>query len=291
MSENNFLIEKRLRELQPELHQRFRDAIYALLNPLSGYKLHFPEYTDHSELHTLTVIDYCNQLIGENVQHLNADELYVILMSCYMHDIGMGIRKEEYESFCDEIDFGDYFDTHDKEDTSQVLRDFHQEFTGCFIRKYEALFDFPMAEHAFAIIQTCRGHRKTDLFNEDEYPQSFALSNGNTICLPYLAAILRLADELDVTDERNLKILHNISQMEEQKQIFEHKKHAAITSLDIDRDAFVLHLDTKDRDVYDGVMELAGKMQSTLDYCVEVISKRTPYEITQRRIVIQEHNL
>lgn len=28
------------------------------------YRRLFPEYTDHSELHSMTVIDFCNRLIG-----------------------------------------------------------------------------------------------------------------------------------------------------------------------------------------------------------------------------------
>ena len=61
--EHDFAMEKRLREMSPELHRRFTDAVFGLQKTLSNYKLIFPEYTDHSELHSLTVIDFCNNLI------------------------------------------------------------------------------------------------------------------------------------------------------------------------------------------------------------------------------------
>ncbi len=52
-SDNNYdySMERRLRDLSPELHGRFTDAVFGLQHVLSNYKLIFPEYTDHTELH------------------------------------------------------------------------------------------------------------------------------------------------------------------------------------------------------------------------------------------------
>ena len=71
--EHDFAMERRLRELDPELHRRFTDAVFGLQHTLSNYKLLFPEYTDHTELHSLTVIDFCNRLIGDQIVRMNAD--------------------------------------------------------------------------------------------------------------------------------------------------------------------------------------------------------------------------
>lgn len=84
-------MERKLRDLNPELHKRFTDAVFGLQHVLSNYKLIFPEYTDHTELHSLNVIDFCNQLIGDQIDKMNADEIYCLLMGCYFHDTGMGI--------------------------------------------------------------------------------------------------------------------------------------------------------------------------------------------------------
>lgn len=90
-------------------------------------------------------------------------------------------------------DFGDYFDTHDQENIPDIIRDFHQEFSGEYIKKYTEIFDIPSQEHLFAIVQVARGHRKTDLWDTKEYPEEICLPNGNKIHLPYLAALIRLA--------------------------------------------------------------------------------------------------
>ena len=52
----DYSMERRLRDLSPELHKRFTDAVFGLQHVLSNYKLIFPEYTDHTELHSLNVI-------------------------------------------------------------------------------------------------------------------------------------------------------------------------------------------------------------------------------------------
>lgn len=284
----DFLTEKRLRMLDPQLHRRFADAVLALLEQLSNYLKYFPDYTDHTGLHALTVLEYCNILIGErNVEHLNVDELYVLLMGCYLHDIGMGIRQVDYEEFCQELGLSADDGIFEPDKIPKIIRSYHHEFSGCYVRKYAKFLDLPSEEHTFAIAQICRGHRRTDLFDPVEFPEALSVPSGNTICMPYLAGILRLADELDVTAQRNLIILYDVSQIKDEHQIFEFKKHIAVKKLNITREDCIMHVDTEEQEVYDGIATLAGKMQDTLDYCASVISQRTPYEITQRRIILQ----
>ena len=54
----DYAMERRLRQLSPALHKLFTDAVVALQYNLSGYKRIFPEYTDHSNLHSLNVIGF-----------------------------------------------------------------------------------------------------------------------------------------------------------------------------------------------------------------------------------------
>ena len=105
MSTSDFALERRLYELDKELHSRFSDTVFALQSILSNYKLIFPDFTDHTELHSLNIIDFCNRLIGDDITKLNKDEIYAILMGCYFHDTGMGISYEDYIEFSKNIDF------------------------------------------------------------------------------------------------------------------------------------------------------------------------------------------
>ena len=184
MDKYDFSLERRLRKLDSGLHQRFTDTVFALQRVLSNYKLIFPDFTDHTELHSLNIIDFCNRLIGNQIDKLNADEIYVLLLGCYFHDTGMGVSHNDFEEFSKQIDFGNYFETHSKDNYPEIVRNFHQEFSGLFLKKYAKFFEFPSDEHLFAVIQISRGHRKIDLNDRKEYPLALQLSNGNTICLP-----------------------------------------------------------------------------------------------------------
>lgn len=286
----DYAMERRLRELSPALHKRFTESVFGLQHILSNYLLIFPTFTDHTALHSLNVIDFCNRIIGSRLESLNADEIYTLLMGCYFHDTGMGISRKDYEEFSKKIDFGDYFETHSGDKISDVIRDFHNEFSGLFLKKYAPMFDIYSDEHLRAIIQISRGHRKTDLNDEDEYPIALPVPGGNTICFPYLSALIRLADEIDVAAGRNLSFLYDLDSLTDQKDIIEFGKHEAIKEVRVLEDRFVLIIDTDDDFVLNNIKKMAGKMQKTLDECRCAVIGRTPYVITQKTIELRCKN-
>lgn len=284
----DYAMERRLRKLNPDLHSRFTESVFGLQHILSNYLLIFPTFTDHTELHSLNVIDFCNRIIGTQLDKLNADEIYSLLMGCYFHDTGMGIRKKDYDEFARQIDFGDYFETHSRDCVSDIIRDFHNEFSGLFIKKYAALFDIPSEEHLRAIIQISRGHRKTDLTDEKEYPIALPVEGGNTICFPYLSGLIRLSDEIDVAAGRNLSFLYDTESLTNEKDIIEFGKHEAIKEVVVLEDRFVLMIDTDDDFVYNNIKKMSKKMQKTLDECRFAVTGRTRYTITQESIELRK---
>ena len=288
--EGDYAMERRLRQSDPKLHKRFTDAVFALQYNLSRYRLVFPEYTDHSNLHSLNVIGFCNQLIGNRIDRLNADELYILLSACYLHDAGMGITLKDYREFSEHIDFGDYFDNHSREDIPAVIRDFHHEFSGRFIQKYAALFEFPSAEHEWAVRMVARGHRRTDLMDQRSYPLALQMPGGNRVCLPYLAALIRLADEIDVAAERNPVLLYDIEALTDEKQIMENKKLKAVRSLRVTEKYFILTVDPAEEAVMQQIRIMAEKMKQTLRDCRAAVCGRTPFVITQEDVLIEDHH-
>ena len=287
MNKYDFSLERRLKELNPKLHARFADTVFALQQILSNYQLIFPLFTDHTELHSLNIIEFCNKLIGDQINKLNADEIYCILMGCYFHDTGMGISKNDFDEFSKKIDFGNYFATHDKDNYPEIIRNFHNEYSGLFIKKYARFFEFPSEEHMFAIIQISRGHRKTNLLDQDEYPVALKVPNGNTICLPYLSALVRLADEIDVTASRNSEAIYDLSKIVEEVHLIEFMKHEAVKGLELKEKEFVMYVSTDDEKIYKSLIVLAGKMKKTLDECRNVVNKETRYQITQEDVRIE----
>lgn len=287
MKRKDFALERRLRELDIDLHTRFTDSVFALQHILSNYKLIFPDFTDHTELHSLNIIEFCNELIGDQLDKLNADEIYCLLLGCYFHDTGMGISHKDFDEFSKQIDFGNYFDTHGRDNLPEIIRNFHNEFSGLFVKKYANFFEFPSEEHLFAIMQISRGHRKTNLFDENEYPLSLKLkNNSNTICVKYLSALVRLADEIDVTAARNSHAIYDISKLTKEIDIIEFMKHDAVKDLLIEEKEFKMIVETDDESIYEGLKMVVAKMQKTLDYCRSVINGTSQFEITQERVTL-----
>ncbi|MCD8104578.1 MAG: hypothetical protein LUF35_06160 [Lachnospiraceae bacterium] len=281
-----FICEQKLKREDPALHLLFTDSVVCMQQMLNKYQVIFPTYTDHTALHSLEVIDFCNALIGEQIHQLNADEIYVLLMSAYLHDSGMGITEKDYQEFLRQIPLGEYRRLHPDALVSDIIRDFHQEFSGEYIKKYADFFEIPTPEHVFAIVQAARGHRRTDLTDPGGYPSDYRVPNGNRVCLPYLAALLRLADELDIAADRNLQFMYDESAIDNEYSRMEFRKHRAIRRVTITEDAFFLYVDDEDAEVFREVEKLADKLGDTLAECREVTEKRTPFRITQERIEI-----
>ncbi|MCR4908902.1 MAG: ATP-binding protein [Lachnospiraceae bacterium] len=285
MESIDFLLEKTLKKKNPELHKNFSNIAVTSQKLLTRYLAMFSGYPDHSDLHSLTVIDFSSRLIGQKqIEKLNADEIYILLAACYLHDVGMGIGEKDYEEFGEVLGRKSYFEEHPSDTKKQFIRAYHHEFSGLFIEKYASFFEFPSPEHAFAIKQVARGHRKTDLNDEKEYPVSYALPDGNTVCLPYLASIVRLADEIDVVSFRNSALLYDPDSLEFETDIIYARRTEAVKSMKITKESFILFAQTKDEDIREAIEKMVVKMQETLDYCRDIVNAKTDFKITQKKV-------
>lgn len=285
----DYQIETKLIREAPELHRIFSNNVLCTQNMLNKYKAIFPAYTDHTALHSLKVISFCNELIGENIGLLNADEIFVLLMSAYLHDSGMGICERDYEQFSAALPCViQYKKEHPDSLMMDIIRTNHHEFSGKYIEKYAMVFDMPSKEHLFAVIQSSRGHRKTDLFDEKEYPAEISLENGNVIHLPYITALIRLADEIDIAADRNIQFLYDISSLTREHDIKEFKKHLAIKRLEFEPESLVAYVDFSDPMITDDLHDLLKKLNATLKLCQNVIEQRTPFVLYQKELKVVE---
>lgn len=284
-SKNDYLLEKRLAELSPSLHGRVESSIVALTGMLEGFRSRFPTFTDHTILHSLDVLDYSNKIMGPYVDSLSAIECYVLIMSCYLHDIGMGVNQKDYDEFSKKLDLSEYLREHPDADENRIVRDFHNELSGLFVRKYWELFDIPSEEAVFSIVQLSRGHRKTDLFDEKEYPV-FETEDG-VIRTAYLSAVLRLADEIDIAVDRNPELLFDMSELTLQADIDAFGTHESIRRVDVFRDRIVLIQKPIEPRFSLLIQELKKKVEKTLDYCSKVAKERSDLLITQERVELE----
>ena len=283
----NYLLERKLREESKDLHRRAAESVFVLQTMLSKYLTRFPDFTDHSFLYSMNVLDYCNRIIGDDqIKKLCPEECYVLIMGCYLHDIGMGIGNRDFAEFSEKLDFGDYFDNHDRQNDAETVRAFHNEYSGLFIRKYSEVFDIPSESMTRAIIQVSRGHRKTDLLDRSEFGD---IHTGDAIIrTAYLSAVMRLADEIDVASDRNPKLLFEDKTVTDEKSIIEFGLHESILYVDVDDDAVILHVKPKTAEFRSKIEELADKITDTLNYCRTVAEQTSDFRIRQNRVLIKE---
>ena len=289
-SKYEFAMEKKLRSENEEYHEIFTQNVKVCQKILSRYTSYFPTYTDHSALHSMQLLAFCNNMIGKNIEKLNCDEIFVILMAAYLHDAGMGISLEDYEEFSSKIPaLSEYRKKHPDEDTANIIRKFHNELSGCYIEKYADRFRIPSKEHLQAIIQASRGHRKLDLADEDEFPETITLANGSMIRLPYIAALIRLSDELDVAADRNYGMDYDISVFTEKASVLAFRGHQAIRKMVVEEKQFTFYVDMdQDAELKQHIDETFEKLRETLNGCIHVVETRTNLEISQKFIVVKD---
>lgn len=292
MPNYDFLLEHRLKELNSELAYRHTCCMSLFEQMLKKFLAVFPTFTDHTLLHTLSVTNISNQLFRENVRKLNASEIYIYLMACALHDIGMGVSDKDIDSFIDASGLRGYVNDHPEISKPNLIRKFHNDFSSQFVKKYWELLEIPGERYANAIAEVGRGHRKTDLMDEALYPTDYDLGDGQYANLALLAALIRLCDELDIASDRNPDLLYDTETMEgmSEKDVFEFFKHYAIHTVSFGEDSIAVIADTDKTDIADGVAEAVRTVKETLEYCLSVIRKRSDFYIDCTRIKLILNN-
>jgi hypothetical protein len=176
----------------------------------------FPEYTIHDIKHSEKVLEKLDEIVIPNSlkQKMNVYEIFFLIASAYLHDIGMvdfpeliEKHKEEFEEFIKKEKLKEH-EISDEEAKRRLIREHHHLRSEEYILgHYEDLGITD--EHQARIIGTiCKGHRKEDLSNRKRFRDKMDYKI-NKINEPLLSAFLRIADELDIDFERAPLIIYN----------------------------------------------------------------------------------
>ena len=99
----------------------------------------------------------------------------------------------------------------------------------------------------------------------------------------FLAALIRLADEIDVGIDRNSELLFDSSKVHDLKCIEAFATHESILHVEVEPDRIILHAKPKNEGCIPLVEELNEKVWRTLDYCRRTAEQRSDLRITQMR--------
>ena len=106
------------------------------------------------------------------------------------------------------------------------------------------------------------------------------------MALPYLAALIRLADELDIAADRNSAFLYDPMLIKNDISRPEFLKHQCIQSVEILPAGVPAKAVSDDPKICEGVMDTVSKTAEVFHYCRTVVSERTSFTIQQQRIIL-----
>ncbi len=279
--------EKKLYELDSKLYESYNKGVSSMEYILDNSRAVNPEFMNDYMEHGREVVAFCDVLVGDNISKLNSDELYVLLMACHLHDCGLGINEEDYENFCMNLELPDDSRKYREENKLDIINEYHNEFSGQLIKRYALFLEIPSREYVFAIAQASTGHKDRDLFDEDQYPEMMELRNGKTICLPYITALIRMADDLNIASDRCHNMEDEIIESEAGIDGSEVSRQGIIRHIEVNDSEFVMEVDGTNDDAFRAAVEMSKNLKLTLDECRNIIEKRSPYEISQESVIIK----
>jgi molecular chaperone HtpG len=266
-------LEKKLKELNTNLFGKLNETKEEVKLLLNQYIKNFPDYTDHSIHHTEEVFEIVSEVLTDlEIDNLNEDEIYILSMASYLHDIGMCIPEEKIKEIADTEELVRERELHPEISREKYLRDHHHTLSKKFILEEWESLKIPNEKYAEAIALVSEGHRVVDIGNPDIFKPKYTVRNGrNFVCLPYLAAVLRIADELDITNIRTPSLLTKYYMPENEKSVLEWNKHIANTLRFITENYVEFEVKCSNHSMLAALEEQFSKIITVINYCQKVI--------------------
>ena len=166
--------------------------------------VHHKHYTLHGMDHYSAVISVLNKLVDgiDPDSELSIHEIFYLLASVYLHDVGMLISHTEDEDKAKAIS------TQKKKPFTKedLIRDKHHLRSGEYVIEHAGDLNLDHVE-AGCVKSVCEGHRAVRL-NTTDYDDK--IIDNEYIRVRLLAALLRFSDELDVSYKRAPKELMDV---------------------------------------------------------------------------------
>lgn len=257
------------------LYASFSEIVNGAKDLLTKYSVNYPKYTDHSISHSFTIIKNIELLLDKNnINTLNTDELYILLSSSILHDIGMCIETNKVKELIGANEYKKLKNLYEKENDIEFIRNIHHIISYYFILENFEILKIVDEDYAEVIALIAKAHRKEKIDNFDVYEFKRTVSSGQDfVCMPYLACLVRLADELDITNKRTPEIIQKYYYPDEEKGKLEFEKHKSTTKVSRDGIFIRIKARTDSQETYNALKQMIKKIEKTLNYCQKVIHK------------------
>ncbi len=280
----------------------------------------FEEYTLHDISHSENVIKNIWKFIPAEVKEkLNALEIYLLILSAYLHDVGMAVSEDEEDDIHKSEEFLKFRDKHEREvdlidryneeGNTRAAKFYKNQIFMDYIREHhhERSYDYIMnnysgekglkiddENHARVIAKICRAHRLDvkDLEDKSEFDRDYSME-GKFINLQFLAVCLRLGDTLDADSRRAPKILKEFINPRNPTSKEEWEKHLSVPEVGITEDKIKINATCKSPKYQRGLLEFLRKVEKEREDFIRLL-KDNPPEISNKyylNLRAVEHNI
>ncbi len=248
-----------------EDHQ-LSSKIIAIINEVSPLLQripeNMPEFTLHDSSHSAKIVELMGKILPDEVlNNLNTIEISLLILSAYLHDIGMTCDKKERENiittneeysilFKSNLDKFSKYEQYLNENNhraatfiqdqvfTEYLRRKHVERSSKYISEHlsegELNLVFNQIPFHKILIKICDAHGEPvkQLYDTQKWPKQ-TLVGEKIINVQFISLILRLADIMDLDAERTPKVIYEFVNPEDPISIIEWQKHRSILGTSI----------------------------------------------------------
>jgi len=241
----------------------------------------FTDYTNHDISHCDQVVLNLDWIIPKKVMNsLNRYEIQILLLACYLHDVGMALGEREAEEIARSSDFQLYKkqeavkdkDKSEEELLREYIRRMHHRRSENYIidnHKELGIEDYGIAK---AVAVLARGHREEDLLDGEKFDSRYYVVSGkDPVCLSFLSGCLRLADDLDITRVRTPELLLRFVSPRNPVSKTEWERHRNTLAIGADGKKIKIQARCEDPTIHRTILLTASKIKDTLDLVHKVL--------------------
>ncbi|MBD5502874.1 MAG: hypothetical protein HDR09_03710 [Lachnospiraceae bacterium] len=198
-------------------------------------KTNYPNYTDHTIQHSYRILNYLYNILSEKMKaNLTSTEIFCLVLSALLHDIGMSNSTES-----------------DKEKLRIEHGKFAEEPIHIFFNQLKIVNNMDRISNCVSYV--CESHTKDlqQLYGESSFKRKDTI-NGEIVRYGFLAILLRVGDLMDMEEDRTSYIVQTIFPEYYQKDgsMKHHKRCEELKNFNYSDESIEAIVETVDRENY-----------------------------------------
>ena len=273
------------------------------------------DFTLHDDGHAFRVAQRMSDILGEQLARISVYDLTMLLLSAYLHDIGMTPARPRVDAHFAYLRRGDRSRLDDNEVRSlqKWLDDFHgglvppvigdaanpegerflrllmahyarsrhNDWSEAWIRERLADERDPYYGWLEDLVRLCRSHHEGyERLRGDDFDPQLIGSPAGYLHLRHCACILRVADVLEFDPERTPDVVFEHRGIDESSAIYWRKDHAL--AFELVNGAVVINARPPNAYIHRAVLETIDGVNHELDLCRRLAEEK-PFEVPPTR--------